>query len=241
MEPTEIGETLLKHLLCFGRLSNDDADAIRCVDGEVRRVGRNGDLLRVGDKPGFSVVLLSGFLCHYNIRAEGARQIHSFYMPSDTPSLETLNIGVVDNSLGALVDSRVGLVPHHVLHRMMEERPAVLNLIWRETLVQGSTFREWLVRNSSLPAHAAMAHLFCEIYTRANAKGLVNGDGCDLPVTQEMLGEALGLTPVHVNRTLKLLRDAGAVEHRSGRLVIHDFDRLADAADFNPLYLHLRH
>jgi CRP-like cAMP-binding protein len=122
----------------------------------------------------------------------------------------------------------------------MRERPNVLSLIWRETLVQAAVFREWLIRNSQLPAHAAMAHLFCEMVTRSQAAGLCDGYSCDMPVTQEMLGAALGLTAVHINRTLQMLRELGLVDYRSGRLLIRDFPRLAEAAQFDPHYLHLR-
>ena len=112
--------------------------------------------------------------------------------------------------------------------------------MWRQTLVQGAIVREWLMRNSNMPAHAAMAHLFCEMFTRSKAAGLVEGDTCDLPVTQEMLSDAVGLTPVHVNRTMMLLRDAGAVEWRGGKLRIIDWEKLSKTADFDPYYLHLR-
>jgi CRP-like cAMP-binding protein len=61
-----------------------------------------------------------------------------------------------------------------------------------------------------------------------------------MPVTQEMLADALGLTGVHVNRTLHTLRDTGMVEHKNGRLLVHDFRRLAAYADFERTYLHIR-
>src|SRR5829696_6672666 len=95
----------------------------------------------------------------------------SFYLPTDTPCLETLHIGVMDNNLGAVAPSRIGLVPHPELFRVMDARPNVLALIWRETLIQASTFREWLMRNSQKLAHVQTAHFFCEIMTRARAAG----------------------------------------------------------------------
>ena len=122
----------------------------------------------------------------------------------------------------------------------MGERPRVAALIARAGVLQGSIYRQWLIRNSTQPAHASMANLFCEIYARADAAGLVDNGCCDLPVTQENLGEVLGLTGVHVNRTLQLLRHLGLVELKLGRLVIHDFDELAKLAEFDPHYLHLK-
>jgi CRP-like cAMP-binding protein len=237
---TLVGETLARHLACFGELPEPDRKAISSLDAEVRDVPRLRDLLRTGDRPTDVVVVLSGFLYRYTIGAEGARQVHSFYMPSEAPCLETLYIDYMDNNLGAVVESRVGLIPHDQLYAVIDEYPGARKLMWRQTLIQGAIFREWLVRNSNMPAHAALAHLFCEMFTRARAAGLAEGDSCDFPLTQEFVADALGMTSVHVNRTLKVLRDTGAVEWRGGRLMIRDWDKLSEMADFDPHYLHLR-
>jgi CRP-like cAMP-binding protein len=184
--------------------------------------------------------VLSGLLHRYAFSADGNRQIHSFYVPTEAPCLETLYIDYMDNSLGAVVDSRVGLIAHPLVYRIIDERPEVRKLLWRQTLVQAAIFREWLMRNSHLPAHAALAHFFCEMFARAQAAGLIDGDSCDLPLTQELVADALGLTAVHTNRTLRILRDTGVVEWRGGKLHVHDFDKLREIAEFDPRYLHLR-
>ena len=239
-DASPVGETLARHLECIGEFSEEDRRAIAALDGEIRDVPRYQDLLRAGDRPSHSVVILSGFLHRYTIGPEGARQIHSFYIPNDSPCLETLHIDYMDNSLAASVDSRVGLIPKRDLYRLIDERPDVRKVVWRETLIQAAVFREWLMRNSNMPAHAAMAHFFCEMFTRARAHGLVEGDSCPLPITQELVADAIGLTPVHTNRTLMLLRDSGLVEWRGGRLTVKDWDRLSELGDFDPAYLHLR-
>jgi CRP-like cAMP-binding protein len=206
----------------------------------VRTLQKGRDILSAGDVPHFSVVVLKGFLCRHSLKRDGTRQIHSFYIPNDAPCLETLHIDYMDNSLGAVVPSTVGIIQHPEMFRLMEERPRVQALLWRETLVQAAVFREWLGRNSTLPAHSAMAHLFCEIYVRAEAAGLLVANSCEMPATQETLGHALGLTAVHVNRTLQLLRQSGLVDLKNGRVYIHDFDQLAELGEFDPSYLHLR-
>lgn len=235
-----IGRALLAHLLSIGQLSPEDRDAVLRVKGEVRTLKRHEDVVKAGDKPTAAVVVLRGFLQRYLSRRDGSRQIHAFYIPTDGPSLESIQLDVMDNSLCAVVQSTVGIVPHSELHDLMRGRPNLLRLIWRSSLIQAAMFREWLMRNSRLPADAAMAHLFCEIFVRSKAAGLVEDESCDMPVTQEMLADALGLTGVHVNRTLQTLRDTGMVEHKSGKLFVHDFARLAGYADFDPAYLHLR-
>jgi CRP-like cAMP-binding protein len=235
-----IGEALVTHLSCISTVRPEDADAIRRIPGEVRTIRRHRDILSPGEIPGFAVVVLRGLLARYSTSSKGARQIHGFCMPTDTPGLEALHLDYIDDTLGALVSSVVGFVSHKSLFRLMDERPCVAALIARAGVLQGSICRQWLMRNSTQPAHASMANLFCETYARADAAGLVDNGCCDLPVTQENLGEALGLTGVHVNRTLQLLRQLGLVELKLGRLVIHDFDELAKLAEFDPHYLHLR-
>ena len=235
-----VGERLAKHLGLIGELPDGDREALIALDAEVRDVKRLDDIIRTGDHPTSVVVVLDGFLYRHTPAPDGARQIHSFYLPTDAPCLETLYIDYMDNNLGAVVDSRIGLIPHDQLYRLIDERPEVRKLIFRETLVQGAIFREWLMRNSTMPAHSALAHLFCEMFTRAKAAGLVEDGACQLPITQDMLGDAVGLAPVHTNRTLQLLRDTGAVEWREGRLKVLDWEKLSQSADFDPHYLHLR-
>jgi CRP-like cAMP-binding protein len=234
------GEILARHLACFGELPAQDREALAALPAEVREVGRLRDLLVKGDQPTSVVVVLSGFLYRYTVGPQGALQVHSFYMPTEAPCLETLYIDYMDNNLATVVPSTIALIPHEPIYRLIHERPEARKLLWRQTLVQGAIFREWLVRNSNLPAHAALAHLFCEMFTRARAAGLVEGDSCELPLTQEFVGQALGLTSVHTNRTLQVIRDTGIVEFRSGRLTVNDWDALRAMADYDPAYLHLR-
>ena len=235
-----VGETLARHLATFGELPAADYDSVAALRAEVRDVPRQTDVLRNGDHPTHVVVVLSGLLHRYTIGPEGKRQIHSFYLPNEAPSLETLYIDYMDNNLATVVPTRVGLISHDQIYRIIDERPEARKLLWRQTLVQAAIFRQWLVRNSNLPAHMALAHLFCEMYVRADAVGLVGRGTCSLPLTQEYVADALGLTAVHTNRTLQALRETGVVEWRSGQLTVHDWPKLRDLARFDPNYLHLR-
>ena len=235
-----VGEVLAQHLMCFGELPADDLAALAGLEAEVREVRRLTDIFRAGEQPTNVVVVLSGMLYRYAIGPDGGRQIHSFYLPTEAPSLETLYIDYMDNSLGAVVHSTVGLISHDQLYRLIDERPEIRKLLWRQTLVQAAIFREWLARNSNLPADASLAHLFCELFTRAQAAGLTTENSCPFPLTQELAAAALGLTPVHTNRTLQALREAGAVDWRRGRLTVKDWARLSGMARFDPQYLHLR-
>lgn len=234
------GEYLAHHIGCLGDLSPEDRQLIADLPARTAKLRRGHDTLKSGDHPTEVVIVLTGCLARYSISGEGKRQVHSFYLPTEAPCLETLYLDYMDNSLGAVVNSEVGLIRHEVLYQLIADRPEIRKLLWRQTLVQAAIFREWLMRNSRLPAHAALAHLMCEMFTRGRAAGLVRNNALDLPLNQEILADALGITPVHTNRTLQLLRETGYVDWRSGTLHIDDFDKLAGLAEFDPLYLHLR-
>ena len=237
---TPVGEILAQHLMSFGELPAADRAALAELDAEVRDLRRLTDVFHAGERPASVVVVLSGLLYRYAVGPDGGRQIHSFYFPTEAPSLETLYIDYMDNNLGAVVHSKVGLISHDQIYRLIDERPEIRKLLWRQTLVQAAIFRQWLARNSNLPADASLAHLFCELFTRAQAAGLTTDHSCALPLTQELAADALGLTPVHTNRTLQALRETGAVDWRSGRLTVKDWRQLSEIAHFDPHYLHLR-
>jgi CRP-like cAMP-binding protein len=84
-----------------------------------------------------------------------------------------------------------------------------------------------------------MAHLFCELVTRLGVVGLAPDRSCEMPMIQPELADALGITPVHVNRTIRELKEAGLITLRSRRLTVHDWEGLKSAAEFDPGYLHL--
>ena len=234
------GTALIKRLSCIGVLSEDDEKALQSLRGKTISLKKNADIMKLGDRPQHSVIVLRGYLCRHAILRDGSAQIFSLSMASDAPSLETLHLDYVDHNLGALVDSKVALVAHSELNRVLNERTNVLGLVWRETLIQGSIYREWMMRNSNLRANARMAHLFCEIFTRAKAANLNQANRCYLPVSQSTLAAALGLTAVHVNRTLQSMRDTGVADLKGGSLIISDFEALAELGEFNPQYLHNR-
>ena len=234
----EIGNVLAKRLGLIGQLDREDREALASVRGKIRSVAGRQDVLKHGDHPTESVVVLTGLLYRYKITPDGRRQIHSFYLANETPSLEAIPLEIMDNNLAPVVDSTLGFIEHCEIERVIEDRPNLRKLIWRETLVQAAAFREWLTRNSQLPAHAAMAHLFVEMMMRAQALGIARGNSLDLPITQNDLADALGLSPVHVNRTLAALRGLG-VEFRNGVLTIENLPELEELAGFDPTYLHL--
>jgi CRP-like cAMP-binding protein len=234
-------QLLAHHLGCFGPLSYEDRAAIERLSSRVRTLPKGQDLYRDGDRPTDVVVVLSGVLYRHSTSRQGKHQVHSFYIASEAPCLETLHIDYLDHDVGAAADCVIGLISDQEVYALIDQRPNVRAMLWRQTLVQAAIYRQWLLRNSNLSAIAALAHLMCELTTRSRAAGLSDGTRCSLPITQEHLANALGLTSVHMNRTMQALRQTGLAEWRSGELRINDWPALAELGEFDPRYLHLHH
>jgi len=115
-----------------------------------------------------------------------------------------------------------------------------MRALWRETVVDGAIHRKWLSALGRRLAAERLALLFCELYVRLNAVGLAANYRFDLPLTQSDVADMVGITPVHVNRSLKALRQQGLVDWRGGAATIHDWRNLAHFAQFDPTYLEAR-
>lgn len=117
-------------------------------------------------------------------------------------------------------------------------RPLIARALWLAGLVDESALRAWTVSLGKRDAAERLAHLICELFVRLGIAGSDRTDGFDLPLTQEELGDALGLTPVHVNRVLRHLREAGLMSFKNRTVEIVDFPKLQKVAGFDPGYLH---
>ena len=146
----------------------------------------------------------------------------------------------MDHSLGTLSACKVMYVPHETVRDLVRRCPRIGDVFWRETLIDAAVFREWIMNLGRREAYGRMAHLLCEFYVRLRAVGLTNGPAYEFPLTQAELADATGLSAVHVNRTLQELRGEGLITLRNGSLTVLDWDRLREAGEFDPTYLHLR-
>jgi CRP-like cAMP-binding protein len=145
----------------------------------------------------------------------------------------------MDHSLATIVPSRVAYIPHHALGRLIDQNPGIARAFWRDTLIDASMFREWIVNLGSRDAYTRIGHLICEVFMKLKAVGLTNENSFDFPITQGEIGEATGLSTVHVNRSIMELRKDDLIVLEKGRCTILDLKRLQEAAMFDPTYLHL--
>jgi CRP-like cAMP-binding protein len=130
-------------------------------------------------------------------------------------------------------------VPHANLAELSRTHPHLTRLFWLQTLMDGAIHREWLVAMGRRPALGQAAHLLCELYLRLEAVNGARDFSFAVPLTQSELGDVLGLSSVHVNRVLQELRTRQIISWRGQNVVILDWPRLQEIAEFDPRYLHL--
>jgi CRP-like cAMP-binding protein len=207
--------------------------------GEIRVVPAHRTIIRSGTTLTHSTLLLDGFACRYKDLSDGERQIQEIHVSGDYVDLHGFLLKTLDHHVGALSDVRIALVPHESLRTITEEHPHLSRMLWFSTLLDAAIHRERILSIGRRNAASRIAHLLCELYLRLQVTGLAGELRYKLPVTQTDIADASGLTPVHVNRMLKRLRDDGLLTFRTGEVVIHDWDRLLREAEFDPAYLHL--
>jgi CRP-like cAMP-binding protein len=233
-------DILIRKLKEHSELEPEDIAGLYALPKTPRLVANQEDIVRQGDAPKVSVIVLNGLVARYKTCSNGARQYVSFHLAGDWPDVQSLFLERMDHGVCAMGEVLVALVPHHEILALFEKRPRVGFAIWRETLIDAAIFREAVTRVGARPVLARLAHLFCELYYRARASGLTKPGACPLPLHQGQLGETLGISIVTANRALQQLRRTGTMEFREGNLAVHDWKRLCEIADFDPGYLNLK-
>jgi CRP-like cAMP-binding protein len=219
-------------------LSAADRQALISLPHTVRRLGPNGHVVRDGDAADHCALLLSGFAFRYKITGQGGRQIISLHIASEFLDLQHSFLGVADTSVQTLTEADVAVIPTGALQSLVLANAAVGRALWMDTLIDASIFREWVVNVGRRDSRARVAHLLCEFSLRLEAAGMAHNHRYELPMTQEQLADAVGLTSVHVNRVLRQLEEEGLIDRNRRAITISDWARLRDVGDFNERYLH---
>jgi CRP-like cAMP-binding protein len=231
-------EKMVRRLERHSPLDEAARRALLGLPHTVRSVSAGAHLIRDGDRPEYCCLLLTGFAHRYKITGDGARQIISIHMAGEFVDLQNGLLSVADHSVQMLTDAEVAYIPQRAVQEVVLADPAAARALWIDTLIDASIFREWVVNVGRRDSRARVAHLLCEFSMRLEAAGLASNRHYELPMTQEQLADAVGLTSVHVNRVLKQLGQDRLISRDKRRIVIEDWPALRAAGDFNERYLH---
>lgn len=232
--------TLVEKLSLRDRISTEEIEALQKALEPPKMVAAGSDIVREHTRPLHSTLLISGFSARYSTLADGARQITEINVPGDFIDLHSLLMKQMDHGVVALTECVVAEAPHSGLIDITERHPHLGRLLWLDTIIDAAIHRQWLVAMGRRSGLGHLAHLVCELYLRLQAVGQTGDLTFDLPLTQAVLGDALGLSTVHVSRLISELRGEGVINWSGGRIDILDWRRLAEIAEFDPTYLRLQ-
>lgn len=230
---------LLARLETFVDLSEDEKALLAGLNRDVRTFKPKQHIIREGERPEEVHLVIDGWAARFKLLPDGSRQIVAFLLPGDFCDLHVAVLGHMDHSIIAMTQCRIAFIPNMKMNELTSNHNELTKALWWGTLVDEAVLRSWVV-NGRRNAYQKVAHLLCELHVRLKQIGLVSDGRFDLPLTQEDLADATGLTPVHTNRTLKRLRREGLIELRSHILSVLDATALGQAAGFDAGYLHIK-
>ena len=232
----------LQHFLAklerYAPLSNQEREAILALPHAVRSLPAGAYLIRDGERGPNCNVMLSGFACRHKVVGAGARQILSLHMKGDGIDFQNALVGVADHNIQTLTRVDVATVPAAAVRALIESHGGAARAIMVEAIVDASMQREWTANVGRRDARTRLAHLLCELGLRQEAAGVARRNHYDLPMTQEQLADATGLTAVHINRVLQALKAEGVIGRDKRAVTIADWDKLTRIGDFRATYLH---
>jgi CRP-like cAMP-binding protein len=227
----------LDRIASRSQLSDAERAAILALPGEVTTVDPNRDLVSFGEVVDRTCLVADGLMARFGETRDGSRQISALYIPGDMPDLHSYVLPRSSWALTALTKTTTIRILHSAINAAVERYPAIGKAFWRDCTLDGAITAEWILNIGRRNARARVAHLYCEMAARYERIGKLEGMTFPFPINQTHLADALGLTPIHVNRTLAALRKAEIVSSASRTVTVLDWNMLKTAADFDPLYL----
>ncbi|MBB4039162.1 CRP-like cAMP-binding protein [Microvirga flocculans] len=230
---------LIQKLERHGILFQDERQILQQIIARTVVYKPREEIAHGGSSLSYSSLIVSGFAVRQNHSPEGQRQITALHIPGDFADLHSFLLKPLDDGVVALTTCTVALVAHSDLKEITRCFPYLTRVLWFCTLVDAAIHRAWLTTLGRMEARARLAHFLCELRDRLDSVGLVNENSFEMPITQEELGDAFGISTVHVNRVLQELRSEGLITSQGKLMIINDWARLQEAAQYNPEYLHV--
>lgn len=221
------------------RLTEEEKAILEGLPKRQKEYRAGADIIAEGSRPQESCLVLEGFAARAQHLSSGKRQLTALHISGDFVDLHGFLLKQMDHGVVALSPCKVAFIPHASLRSVTETSPHLARMFWLSTVVDAAIQRAWITCLGRRSAIQHLAHLICELYLRLEIVQRAENGSFEFPVTQSELGDMLGLSNVHVNRTLQELRATLLIRWRGSTVHIDDFAGLSAFAEFDPLYLNL--
>ena len=228
---------LARKLGAFVALSEPELAVLEVFHQHRRSFDQGVDLVRQGQFGQSAYILADGWVCSYKMLPSGARQIVDFQVPGDFLGLRSVLLRTADHNVEAMTKVQVSEVSANALIDAFAKTPRLATAVLWAASRDEAIVVEHLADIGRRSARERTAHLLLELGARLKLVGLGTKEGYACPLSQYMLADALGLSSVHINRVLRQLREAGLMTFRGGHVIVDDFERLVELAEFDTAYL----
>ncbi|MEG8015287.1 Crp/Fnr family transcriptional regulator [Sphingomonas sp. 22R3R2A-7] len=224
-------------LSTYAKIDADDRNAILSLPFELRAIPSSRRISYPGQARHDLFVLLEGFSLRQKLTSSGARHISALNIAGDALNTSAMFLNDIDYEVVPISGATVAVIPKEATVALFRDRPAIFAAVFASLLVDAAIAREWLLNVSCRASKARVAHFLCEHAARMTGRGLVENKTIDLGITQDQLSDVLGLTAVHINRTLRAIEEDGLISRYGRSYEIRDIIALQEAADFTPSHL----
>ena len=219
------------------RLTHEDLIAEAGRNVRIITARKNKDMLVAGRHYGAVYVNHNGWLLRYKILHGGSRQIIDFILPGQIFGLQACLFKNALYSVAAITESSLSEIPFEMIDNVFERSPRLARALFWSAISETAIVGEHLVDAARRSAYERISHLLLELFVRLKGSGVADDMSFELPLTQELIGDAVGLTTVHVNRTMRSLREDKLIAVDGKRVTILDFEGLSLISDFENSYL----
>ena len=219
----------LSHYVC---LSAGEQAALDRLEEQDRTHRRGAVVISESSPVRDLFIIRSGWLHSSVVLGNGSRQIMRFHFQGDIVGLPLLAFAESPETVTAVTDVTVCPFSRERLASLVAEHPRLAALTLALTVAERVSLADRLASIGRTSARARVSSLLCEVYGRMRILGLVEDDSLQLPLTQEDIGDATGLTAVHVNRMMRALVEDGLIERSGNTLKVLDEERLCAEASF---------
>ncbi len=232
-------EALLRRISFYADLDDSDREVIMQIDGREQQFEKNAEIVDAGQELDSLLIVKEGWAIRYKSLEDGRRQVLNVLLPGDIFDLQVLVAAEADHSVKSVTQLSCLSVRPAEFRRLMTESGKLTLAFWWMQVQEEAFLREQIVRNGQQTARERIGHFLLELHRRVQIAGAGTADGFRVPLTQTVLADALGLTPIHTNRVLRQLERDGLLLRDNGWILFQDENRLAEMSQFDPSYFHL--